>query len=56
MLLIGIMLFFNNIGNEYKENDHDDGYNVRSSIHDNLRKFKQNEDEIGYIEWVCGSY
>jgi hypothetical protein len=38
--LIGMMLFFNNISDEYKEHDHDNGY-VGSSMHDiNPRKFK----------------
>jgi hypothetical protein len=56
MGLIGMMLVLNDIGDEYKEHDHDDGY-VGSSMHDiNPRKFKRNEDEIRYIEWVCESY
>jgi hypothetical protein len=56
MDLIGMVLVFNDIGYEYKECDHDDGY-VGSSMHDiNMRKFKWNEDEIWYIEWECESY
>ena len=56
MGLIGMMLVLNNIGDENKEHDHDDGYIVGNSMHDiNLRKFKQNEVRIKYIEWVCES-
>ena len=35
-----MMFVLNDMGNEYKEHDHDDGYNVGSSMHENLRKFK----------------
>jgi hypothetical protein len=57
MGLIGMMLVLYNIGDENKEHDHDDGYIVGSSMHDiNPRKFKRNEAEIRYIEWVCESY
>jgi hypothetical protein len=53
MGLIGMMLFFYNMGDENKEHHHDDGYIVGSSKHDiNPRKFKQNKVEIRYIEWV----
>jgi hypothetical protein len=51
-----MILVLNDIDDEYKEHDHDDGY-VGSSMHDiNSRKFKRNKDEIGYIKWVCKSY
>ena len=54
MGLIGMMLVLNDMGDEYKEHDHDNGYAVSSMHHINPRKFKWNEDSIGlYIEWVC---
>jgi hypothetical protein len=57
MGLIFMMLVLYNIGDENKEHNHDDGYIFGSSMHKiNLRKFKQNEVEIRYIEWVCDSY
>ena len=57
MGLIGMVLVLYNIGNENKENDHDDGYIVGSSMHRDInpRKFKRNEVGIGYIECVCES-
>ena len=51
------MLVLYKIGDENKENDHDDGYIVGSSMHDiNSKKFERNEVGIKYIEWVCDSY
>jgi hypothetical protein len=53
MGLIGMMLVSNDIDDEYKEHDRDNGY-VGSSMHKIImRNFKRNEDEIGYIKWVC---
>jgi hypothetical protein len=56
--LIGMMLVLYNIGDENKEQDHDDGYIFGSSMHydNNLRKFELNEVKIRYIEWLCESY
>jgi hypothetical protein len=52
-----MMLVLNNIGDENKEHDHDDGYIFGSSMHNiNLRKLERNEAGIRYIEWVCESY
>ena len=59
MGLIGMMLvLINDMGDEYKyQHGHyvDRYYVGLCSIYDNPRKFKQNDDEIGYIEWVCES-
>jgi hypothetical protein len=43
-----MMLVLNDMGNEYKEHDHDDGYVGSSMLDINLRKFKRNEEEICY--------
>ena len=47
-----MMLVLNDIDNEYKEHDHDNGYVGSLMHHINPRKFKRNEEEIRYIGWV----